>query len=161
MNTLITTLAQPALVTWLLKATALLVLALAVTSLLRRATAGTRHLVWLATLAGILALPAVSVWAPLRLAILPAELLPSLVQVATPERAVVPSVPSITSEPARAVSSPAVTSRQLPTTDHGTRITDSAPNERSFPLWAALLAAWGAVAVLLLGWLGFGALSVR
>src|SRR3954468_8533286 len=161
MNTLITTLAQPALVTWLLKATALLVLALAVTSLLRRATAGTRHLVWLATLAGILALPAVSVWAPLRLAILPAELLPSLVQVATPERAVVPSVPSITSEPARAVSSPAVTSRQLPTPDHGTRITDSAPNERSFPLWAALLAAWGAVAVLLLGLLGFGALSVR
>src|SRR3954468_8279300 len=74
MNTLITTLAQPALVTWLLKATALLVLALAVTSLLRRATAGTRHLVWLATLAGILALPAVSVWAPLRLAIPPGGL---------------------------------------------------------------------------------------
>src|SRR4051812_21986316 len=115
MNTLITTLAQPALVTWLLKATALLVLALAVTSLLRRATAGTRHLVWLATLAGILALPAVSVWAPLRLAILPAELLPSLVQVATPERAAVPSVPSIPSEPPRAVSTPAGAPRQFPT----------------------------------------------
>src|SRR5207253_8914913 len=86
MSTLITTLAQPALVAWLLKATALLVLALAVTSLLRRATAGTRHLVWLATLAGILALPAVSVWAPPPLAILPAALMPSPVQVPTPER---------------------------------------------------------------------------
>ena len=161
MSTLITTLAQPALVAWLLKATALLVLALAVTSLLRRASAGTRHLVWLATLAGILALPAVSVWAPLRLAILPAELLPSLVQVATPERAGIRYAPPSTSTPAAAVSKLATTGGQLPTTDHQSPTTDSAPNERQFPVWAALLAAWGAVAVVLLGWLGFGALSVR
>ena len=158
MSTLITTLTQPALVAWLLKATALLVLALAVTSLLRRASAGTRHLVWLATLAGILALPAVSLWAPLRLAILPAELLPSLAQVATPERGI---VAPMSSAPAAAVSSPSVTAGRLPSTDHRPPITDSAPNERSFPIWAALLAGWGAVALVLLAWLGFGALSVR
>ena len=77
MSNLIMTLMQPAFAAWLLKATALLMLALAVTAVLRRAAAGTRHLVWLGTLAGILLLPAVSAWAPLRLAIVPAELMPS------------------------------------------------------------------------------------
>ena len=103
MSTLITTLTQPTLVTWLLKATALLVLALAVTGLLRRASAGTRHLVWLATLAGILALPALPLWAPRGLAILPVGLVPTLAQVATPNNAVVPVVPSITNAPTAAV----------------------------------------------------------
>ena len=154
MSTLITTLTQPALVAWLLKATALLVLALAVTSLLRRATAGTRHLVWLATLAGILALPAVSLWAPVRLAILPAELLPSLARVARPEPSVVPYVPSTTTTPAATAPSPSATARPAPTADLG-------PREPRFPVWAAVLAAWGGVAAVLVAWLGFGALSVR
>lgn len=161
MSTLVTTFTQPALVAWLLKATALLVLALAVTSLLRRASAGTRHLVWLATLAGILALPAVSLWTPLRLAIVPAELMPSLAQVAPPERVGVPSAPSATGGATVSVSSSVVTARQLPTTDNRSPVTDLAPNERRLPIWAALLAVWGAVAVVLMTWLGFGALSVR
>ena len=161
MSTLLTTLAQPALVAWLLKATALLVLALAVTSLLRRASAGTRHLVWLATLAGILALPAVSLWAPLRLAILPSELMPSLPEIASSERAAVPYAPSTTTASSAASSHPTVLSSQLPATDQRSPVTGSSPNERRFPIWAALLAVWGAVAVVLLAWLGFGALSVR
>ena len=160
MSTLITTFTQPALVAWLLKATALLVLALAVTSLLRRASAGTRHLVWLATLAGILALPAVSLWAPLRLAIVPAELMPSLPQLAAPERAAAASVPSVTRESAGAVSSSFATARPLPITVHRPPSTVT-PNERRLPIWAALLAIWGAVAFVLMTWLGFGALSVR
>ena len=157
MSTLITTLTQPALVAWLLKATALLVLALAVTALLRRASAGTRHLVWLATLAGILALPAVSVWAPLRLAILPADLMPSVAQFATPERAALPSGPATTTAPP----ADAFRSSQLPTTDHQPPDTKSSPNARRLPIWVALLAVWGAVAAVLVAWLGFGALSVR
>ena len=160
MSTLITTLAQPALVAWLLKATVLLVLALGVTTVLRRASAGTRHLVWLATLAGILALPAVSLWAPLRLAIVPAELVTSLPQIATPERGPASYVPATPTAPSAAAHQPAFVSLQLPTTDHRPAST-VAPNERRFPIWAALLAAWGAVAVVLLAWLGFGALSVR
>ena len=160
MSTLITTLAQPALVAWLLKATVLLVLALGVTTVLRRASAGTRHLVWLATLAGILTLPAVSLWAPLRLAIVPTELVPSLPQIATPERGPASYVPATPTAPSAAAHQPAFVSSQLPTTDHRPAST-VAPNERRFPIWAALLAAWGAVAVVLLAWLGFGALSVR
>ena len=159
MSTLITTLTQPALVAWLLKATALLVLALGVTSLLRRASAGTRHLVWLATLAGILALPAVSLWAPLRLAILPPELVPSLPRIATSQHAAVPYVPTTTTT--ASAYRPALASSQLPATDHQSPVTSLSPNERAFPTWAALLAIWGGVAVVLLAWLGFGALSVR
>src|SRR5580765_8675583 len=77
MSNFIYLLTQPDLMAWLLKATALLVAALAATSLLRRASAGTRHLVWLATLAGILLLPAVSLWTPVRIAIVPTALMPS------------------------------------------------------------------------------------
>jgi beta-lactamase regulating signal transducer with metallopeptidase domain/HEAT repeat protein len=160
MSTLITTLTQPALVAWLLKATALLVLALGVTTVLRRASAGTRHLVWLATLAGILALPALSLWAPLRLAIVPMDLVPSLPQVSAPERAIVQPVPATTTAPSATASQRGIASSQLPTTDHRQPST-ATPNGRPFPIWAALLAVWGAVAVVLLAWLGFGALSVR
>ena len=160
MSTLITTLTQPALVAWLLKATALLVLALGVTTVLRRASAGTRHLVWLATLAGILALPAVSLWAPLRLAIVPMDFVPSLPQIATPERAAVPDVPAATTAPSATASQPGLVSSQFPTTVNRQPST-ATPNAQRFPIWAALLAAWGGVAVVLLAWLGFGALSVR
>ena len=86
MSTFMLALTQPALIAWLLKATMLLVAALAGTSLLRRASAGTRHLVWLATLAGILLLPAVSLWTPVRLAIVPTTFVPSLPQVIAPAR---------------------------------------------------------------------------
>src|SRR5438045_5765132 len=84
MSNLIYLLTQPDLMAWLLKATALLVAALAATALLRRASAGTRHLVWLATLGGILLLPVVSMWAPVRLAIVPSTLIPSLSQIIAP-----------------------------------------------------------------------------
>src|SRR5690242_17354725 len=92
MSTFITTLTQPAVLAWLVKATALLVAALAATSLLRRASAGTRHLVWLATLAGILLLPAVSLSPALRLAIFPAQLMPTLPAATTREMA--PAAPT-------------------------------------------------------------------
>src|SRR6185437_1988109 len=74
MSNLLSLLSQPALVIWLVKATALLLAALAATAVLRRASAGTRHLVWVGTLGGILLLPALSLWPPLRLAVLPASL---------------------------------------------------------------------------------------
>ena len=64
--------AFPALVL-LLKATCLLVVALAASLLLQRASAGSRHLVWLVALVGLLALPAVAAWAPLPLRVLPQE----------------------------------------------------------------------------------------
>jgi hypothetical protein len=62
---------QPALLL-LAKTTVLLVVALGATLVMQRASAGSRHLVWLATFCALLVLPALAAWAPWRLAILPA-----------------------------------------------------------------------------------------
>ena len=157
MSNIIFALLQPTLLGWLLKATALLILALALTSVLRRASAGTRHLVWLSTLAGVLALPVVSMWTPIRLAIVPEQLMPTLPTAAAPA---VPVLAEPSPSPAKSEAfSPAVRN-PLPSADKPVPALGAAAAPR-FPLWAALLASWGAVVVGLLGWLGFGALSVR
>ena len=69
---------------FLLKTTVLLLAGAALAMTLRRASAGTRHQVWLATLAGLLVLPALLRFAPVRL-----ELLPRLP--AAPEPAALPA----------------------------------------------------------------------
>jgi beta-lactamase regulating signal transducer with metallopeptidase domain len=56
----------------LVKITLLVIVAYLVAIGLRRASAGARHLVWLATLIGLLLLPAALSWRPIRLPILPA-----------------------------------------------------------------------------------------
>lgn len=55
----------------LAKATLVLVAALALSRGLHRAAAGTRYLVWLATVAGLLLVPALAVWSPVHLGIFP------------------------------------------------------------------------------------------
>ena len=55
----------------LAKATIILLAAIAITVTMRRASAGSRHLVWLVTLGTLLLVPALTAWGPLRLAILP------------------------------------------------------------------------------------------
>ena len=64
-------LTQSGLFVLLAKATIILVVALGITRLMQRASAGARHLVWLATLGALLLIPAVTTWAPLRIAVLP------------------------------------------------------------------------------------------
>src|SRR5689334_2584467 len=161
MSNFIYVLTQPDLLAWLLKATALLVLALGATTLLRRASAGTRHLVWLATLAGILLLPAVSMWTPIRLAIVPARLMPSLPQLSAPPTAppaaATPSSPAIDVAPPTATPVVSTQARPAPSAP----LAPALPNEPPFPTWTTLLLAWAAAATVLLGWLAFGALSVR
>src|SRR5204863_2465514 len=56
----------------LVKATLILLVALGVTLSMQRASAGSRHLVWLVTLSTLLLVPALTAWAPIRLRILPA-----------------------------------------------------------------------------------------
>ena len=159
MSNLIMALAQPALIAWLLKATALLVIALAATTLLHRASAGTRHLVWLATLAGVLLLPAVSLWTPVRLAIVPSSLVPNL----GPKAPLVDRTTSVAA--AENASALSATTLRTPTTSRGPLIAASPaalpPNEPIVPFWTTLLVLWASVASLLLGWLAYGALSVR
>lgn len=56
----------------LVKATFILLLALAMTIVMQRASAGARHLVWLVTVAALLCVPALTAWAPLQVRVLPA-----------------------------------------------------------------------------------------
>ncbi len=57
----------------IVKATLILIGALAVTLLMRRAAAGARHLVWLVTLGALLLVPALTVWGPIHIGVLPAQ----------------------------------------------------------------------------------------
>lgn len=63
--------ANSSLALLVVKATALLLAAAAVTLGMRRASAGTRHLIWLVTLVSLFLVPVLSTWTPVRLAILP------------------------------------------------------------------------------------------
>ena len=152
-------LTEPALLGGLLKATALLLIALAATAVLRRRSAGARHLVWLASLVGVLVLPALSLWAPVRLAILPSRLAAAVDRrgPASPQQTVLdPSSPARPETPrASASSAPGTLSAPASAFVAGT---DEKP---LFPVGATLVVVWGAITVGLLGWLTFGAMSVR
>jgi beta-lactamase regulating signal transducer with metallopeptidase domain len=56
----------------LAKATIILLVALGITVVMQRASAGARHLVWLVTVAALLFVPALTAWAPLPVRVLPA-----------------------------------------------------------------------------------------
>jgi beta-lactamase regulating signal transducer with metallopeptidase domain/HEAT repeat protein len=134
----------PELILLVAKATVLLVAGWAVAALLRRAPAGARHLVWLATLAGLLALPALVRLSPLSLPILPrSESVAGL-------EAVRPSVPL--PRAARPTAEP-----------FAERVPLEAPAPaRAVVPWPMLLALlWAAGAALLLARQGLGALHVR
>jgi hypothetical protein len=55
----------------LAKATLILIAALGITVAMQRASAGSRHLVWLITLGALLLVPALATFTPLRMEILP------------------------------------------------------------------------------------------
>jgi beta-lactamase regulating signal transducer with metallopeptidase domain/HEAT repeat protein len=61
-----------AMIMLLAKATIILLLALGITVVMQRASAGARHLVWLVTVAALLFVPALTAWAPLPVRVLPA-----------------------------------------------------------------------------------------
>ena len=134
----------------LLKVTSVLLAALAATTLMRRSSAGARHLVWLAALIAALVLPSWSLWSPL-----PVRVLPPVTRPVVERTATAPDV-------ARAqVAAPDVAA---PSSAHVTPAT--APIARrplglavmSLGLWS--LAVWSLVAVVLIGQLALGAWSV-
>ena len=138
---------------FLAKATLILIAALGMTVAMQRGSAGARHLVWLATLATLLLVPALAAWAPpLRVAILPpvAEqtanvISPSAEPAATPRR-----TPSF--NPAATVENQASTSGNVPGRS------SILPSLDGISLAIAL---WAIVALSLGAWLAYSALAVR
>lgn len=136
---------------FILKATLLLLLARLVTLALERAAAGVRHLVWLVALGAIMVLPALAVWGPLEVPILPAPAV-STGTVAAPEATDAGAV-GLASEQARREIPPMPDTRQGLVAGAG-----STPPPGPGTL---LLGLWAVVALALLARLGLGALAVR
>lgn len=159
--------ALPALVL-LVKATCLLLVAFAASLLLQRASAGSRHLVWLVAVVGLLALPAMSAWAPVRVPLLPAQLQSNASEAkAALTRADAKAAGSRLGVRAGTLSSDG--SGQAPVVDRSAssdreRAVASTPETlvvSQLGLATALFAAWAAIALTLVLWLAYGAWSVR
>lgn len=131
-----------------LKATCLLLIALFATLAMQRASARSRHVVWLVALAALLVLPVLGAWAPLELRVLPA---PSAAQ------------PVPVGQPAATVQAGSVPAVQRDPVNQGAPI-QAAPRASlpfGWTLLTAVLAVWATVAVALLAWLAWGAFQVR
>jgi beta-lactamase regulating signal transducer with metallopeptidase domain/HEAT repeat protein len=144
----------------LAKATIVLVVALGITMAMQRASAGSRHLVWLVTLGTLLLVPALSAWAPLRLAILPAAPIASTAPDAvgappsTVDRAQQVDVPGSLGAPASSITEASAPLPQSATSRLLARIQGTSSISILLALWAAVVLAIGAS----LAWAG---LTVR
>lgn len=130
------------------KATTVLTLGIVAAMVLHRASAGSRHVLWLGMVVALLLLPALSSWGPLGLRILPAQTAPRVSEAASRERGAFDA------------------SIEGPAEGHGAA--QGSPQRdlsvRSTPQWGAarvLLLGWGAVALALLAWLAWGFVAVR
>lgn len=134
---------EPTLVL-LVKATLLLGGAAFAAAALQRASAGTRHVVWLGMLGGLLILPALSSWGPVPVRMLA----PTVAATVTTVSAPTDLAPSAPDELAQGATGPAPASSAATPAPawSGTRI---------------LLVAWAVVACALLAWLAWGFVMVR
>ncbi|WP_309671773.1 M56 family metallopeptidase [Gemmatimonas sp.] len=155
------------------KATTLLLLALAVTWIMQRTSAVSRHLVWFASLAAILVIPAIVALSPITMPILPYI---DQATVLTPAPATDATTPFDGSQRNRLAqaervapstpNNPSTSSFPLQTdaARTGSAASSGASAVKSVPpasigLW--LLGIWAAVAAVLATWLLMGAFSVR
>jgi beta-lactamase regulating signal transducer with metallopeptidase domain len=127
----------------LAKATIILIVALGVTLSMQRASAGARHLVWLVTLGTLLLVPALTAWAPLRLAILPAASL-------APTHVTVQSSAALTAAPLGGIQSdehtitPGAPAIPAPATESLlTRVQTMSPITLLLAVWALVMLAIG------------------
>ena len=146
----------------LAKATLVLVAALAVTRVLERGSAISRHLVWFVALTAVLLIPALASWGPLRLAILPAA-----VSGEAPLGAAGPAA----APPSSGVSSIGAPSAPAATIPISPRVEETMSTVRDIvspdTRWYGILSdptilfwIWATVAILFAGWLAWGAFTV-
>ena len=171
------------LVLFLAKATLLLCAAFAGTMWLRNGTAGSRHLIWLAALVGVLALPLLSRIPALHFGILPEVLAPSGDLAITPPSTVIMSADArentvIVSAPPASATTIAIASDAIPAAPPvivGPNEVDIASpppgglasivapfgESSSAGVVETLAAVWAIVALVLVGWLVAGMFFVR
>jgi beta-lactamase regulating signal transducer with metallopeptidase domain len=142
-----------------LKATTILVLAVVIAAGLRRASAGTRHLIWLVAIGAVLMLPVLAGWTPIDVRILPAVSTAANPSVAPRQTDIDP--PRVTANVADATlelqaGGTIGASDQSPAPAPGTP-----PARGALSLAAMLFAIWAAVCVLLFGRLIHGTVAVN
>ncbi len=137
----------------LVKATIILASALLVTRALSRWSAGSRHAVWLVTLATLLFMPAVALLAPLRIPVLPAT---AAIEAGASTAAAVVVPPPI----ARDVASPSTTSALSPQPQQLARAQATWMRAPASVI-DVTVAIWGAVALLIVLAMGAAWLAVR
>ena len=142
----------------LAKATLILLVALGITLSMQRASAGSRHLVWLVTLAALLLVPALTAWAPIPIRVLPAKV--------KSEPTAAPSVSTSVStnragkiDKTGVLTAPSVITgnEAAPSSSLGDKIASS-------PLLSGLsivFLVWAAVLLVIAASLGFATLAVR
>jgi beta-lactamase regulating signal transducer with metallopeptidase domain len=141
----------------LIKATIILLTALGITLVMRqRFSAGARHVVWLVTVAALLLVPALTVWSPLPLRVLPAA---SAFDLSSPFVA-----PSVAVDANESVLTGNAVIRSDATGD-GSSISRTAPSGASgfagMSVISIALLVWALVVLAIAGSLGFAALTVR
>jgi beta-lactamase regulating signal transducer with metallopeptidase domain/HEAT repeat protein len=152
----------------LVKATLILLAALAVTRTMERGSAIARHLVWFVSLGSLLLIPVLASWTPIRLAILPAVDAPSSMVGAPATDAPTTLGPSgAASSSAETPISPAqprsvVHDPDVVATVNTVRgiVSPNIPWVGHLSSPKVLFAIWATVAVLFAGWLAWGALAV-
>lgn len=141
----------------LAKATLILVAALAITLSMQKASAGARHLVWLVTLAMLLAIPALTAWAPIPLRILPAtaRLTPTASPILNGDE---PSKPARTLADAPLASVPSAADAQVATTPSRE---EGILGSRLLSGIEILLLVWALVVVAIAVSLGYATMMVK
>jgi beta-lactamase regulating signal transducer with metallopeptidase domain/HEAT repeat protein len=140
-----------ALAILIIKVTLLLVVALGASALLQRASAGARHLVWVAVVGALLLLPALAAWSPVRLEILPAATAAAIAAPASQaaaHNAAAPAPPTTPSTVNEAASPEATRAAQ-----EGTFARISG--------WRIAASIWAVIALGVAAWLVLGFLAVR
>ncbi len=148
----------------IVKATLILIGALGVTLAMQRAAAGARHLVWLVTLGALLLIPALTVWAPIHLRILPPMLATSGV-VSNAGIAATRHASALPGDQSAAATKPldlaASQHAVAPETSPATETSSIADRIRNTDLLTILLVTWLAVVLVITASLAFAALSLR
>jgi beta-lactamase regulating signal transducer with metallopeptidase domain/HEAT repeat protein len=142
----------------LIKATIILLTALGITLVMQqRFSAGARHVVWLVTVAALLLVPALTVWSPLPVPVLPAA---SAFDFSSPSTA-----PSVAADANESVLTGNPVIRADARTGDGSSISRTAAPEASglagMSVISIALLVWALVVLAIGGSLGFAALTVR
>src|SRR5574338_1107070 len=151
----------------LVKATLILLSALAITRAMERGSAIARHLVWFVSLGSLLLIPALASWTPIRLAILPPADLSAPALAGAPTTGA-PTMPGLSTAPSGSAQSPASPPRSVAPDPNVVATVNTVRGIVSPNIpWLGLLSSpkvlfgiWATVSVLFAGWLAWGALSV-